>query len=289
MTTWLRKTLLPLMMALSLSSQLALGQSTVVIAIHDYAPYYNAKGQGLACDILRAAYESVGTEVRFVSFPARRAVVQLLYQQVDAFAAGNLLTHGPDRNLLNWVPLFKARTSWFYYRPRFENIPIPSQLIELRDYRLGVIVNSPFLDVYQRYSLNIVEIQTPYQLVQMARKGRIDFFEAAALTGFQMIRQVDRDSIKQYGLFTWATPVVALAFKKDFTRGQHFRGQLEEGIRIIKDNGRYLQILESYWGVGNVPANVMTEENPASTRNEIDFDKFHSQPRNSYGKILESQ
>ncbi|MEH6648485.1 MAG: hypothetical protein V7707_00510 [Motiliproteus sp.] len=44
-----------------------------------------------------------------------------------------------------------------------------------------MIVNSPYLELYHRHQLNIVEIESLGQLVKMTKHNRIDLFEAALL------------------------------------------------------------------------------------------------------------
>ncbi|MEH6471568.1 MAG: transporter substrate-binding domain-containing protein [Halopseudomonas sp.] len=262
----------------------AKADAVVELAAPLYPPVYSAGGQGLASDILRAAFDEVGVEARIQTVPIKRGVRMLEAGQIDGFGAASLVAAEIGDRRISRLPIFKDRAAWFYYRPNHSGPIVAKGLASLKGYRIGVIVNSPFLELYRSHGLDIIEIQTPQQLIGMVEKGRIDLFEAMMLTGLDLIKQFDPKHWHQFGFIPWVPIEGQIAFLNSNPTTPSLILKLEQGLARIRSNGRLLGILERYWGRGNVPNHANPQGLSGANIDSFSLKRFFNAPTASSGE-----
>ncbi|MEH6648484.1 MAG: hypothetical protein V7707_00505 [Motiliproteus sp.] len=98
------KALLGVLLLLGLSP-ITLAQDKIRLAIPTCPPFYTTGGQGLASEIIRAAYEQSGLTVEFVNTPIKRGVRMLENGEIDGFGAANLAGQQINSSKLTLAPL----------------------------------------------------------------------------------------------------------------------------------------------------------------------------------------
>ncbi len=270
------------------ASMLSNSAVPITIAVSNYHPYNNEQGQGLVSDLYRAAFAEVDQPITIITTPIRRGVSMLLNGQIDALSSGNMFAQGAQRELITWTPTFKVTMASFFLKPG-PHAPHPlTSLSDLRDYRVGSVVNSTALDLYALHNIEATQLQTPDQLLHMTQRSRLDYFNVTLLSGLLLIDKHYPDSWQQFDQHPWYTDDPGLSFLRGDTKALKLKARYEIGLAKIKENGRYLQILEAYWGKGNVPKLALPVELQPYGVDRIDPSRFHARNRDSSGKLIET-
>ncbi|WP_165839963.1 substrate-binding periplasmic protein [Motiliproteus coralliicola] len=262
---------------------------SITIGVTDYPPFSNTDGDGLMSDIYRAAFAEVDIAVTIEVVPIPRGRLLFLNHNIDALSAGNLFVRPDERDQLLSVPVIKALPSLFFYMPHFD---APEKIVEVKDLRgfqVGIIVNSPLLPDYIEQGLNVVEIQTPEQLLMMVKKQRIDFFESALLTGLHLIQQQLPEERLHFDYLRWGVLESALAFHHRHPRAARLHQQFQQGLQRIRQSGELLAILENYWGKGNVPQAVFIQQHPVQGTEQFKMNNYWLNAHGRSGRIQQSR
>ena len=260
-------------------------EASVSIGVHHYPPFSDAQGEGLLADIIEAAYAAEGVEARMVPLPIRRGLVHLKTRQVDAMAAGNIFSSTAELKQLVSTPILNVLTCMFFYIPHFNDPDRIQSLEDLKGYRVGVTVNSPYLDLYTQSDLKVFEILTPEQLLGMTKKGRSDFFESTLLTGLHLIQQIMPTESQDFDYIHWDVLEADLSFHSNHPQAERLKQQFEAGMQQLREQGKLLRILESYWGKGNVPQAVFIQQYPMQGTESPTAEKYRIYSRGASGKI----
>ncbi len=119
---------------------------------------------------LKRAYQRIGVQVRIYSLPRQRALVAADRGEFDGVVARTAAAANAYKNLLIvptpvlYVPI-RA-----YGRPESRRI---SSLSDLRSLRIGITLGTPYLKE-KIVGLNYRQANTPLQLLQMLKAGRVD-------------------------------------------------------------------------------------------------------------------
>ncbi len=260
-------------------------QETITIAIHDYPPFNDKAGGGLVADIYRAAFSEVDMAIEFRVYPIKRGIQELLSGRVDAHSPGHAFIQGDNEKKINWTPTFTVFVVWAFYKPNQKRIQF-TNLTDLRGYRLGVITNSAKLEHYIQHGLDIYPVQTPEKLIKMTKAKRFDYFETASLSSYLLVKNTFPDEWSNFDSIPWDSVQASLAFLKDDPKSQHNKQLFDKGFDAIKRNGKYMQILETYWGKNNVPKDVLLDDLKQFGVEKVNAKLFHSYKRDENGKII---
>lgn len=260
----------------------------ITIAVSNYHPYNNEQGQGLVTDLYRAAFAEVDQPITIITTPIRRGVSMLLNGQIDALSSGNMFAQGAQKELITWTPTFKVTMASFFLRPGPHAPQSLTSLSDLRAYRVGSVVNSTALNLYLLHNIAVTQLQTPDQLLHMTQRGRLDYFNVTLLSGLLLIDKHYPASWQQFDQHPWYTVDPGLSFLKGDNEALKLQARYEIGLANIKKNGRYLQILEAYWGKGNVPKLALPVDLQRYGVERIDPSRFHALKRDSSGKLIEA-
>lgn len=256
----------------------------VRIAVHDYPPYYDADGRGLLSDVYRAAFKAVGMEVDILVYPIIRGKRYLYNQKVDAYSP-HLFFSEAEMEQITWTPAANISVCLFFYLPKQPRIPFTS-LEDLRGYSMGTVTESIYIPVYKKHGMTVETAKTPFQLLKKTRAGRHSFFETTVLTGLLLVKTEVPEEWQHFDYYLWNVQEVGLTFLKDAQRSRYVKRQFDKGLAIIKKNGEYINILENYWGKGNIPKYGLIKDMSAFGTSNFNPELFYTPRRTSYGKIL---
>lgn len=247
----------------------ARAQDTATFMTHDYPPYYSeaaldglgpdGAGHGFVLDVVAAAYRAVGVEARFVFEPVLRSMHTVTRQGFAGLVGcGPVLRAMEGGEVFESVPISRFRTLFHYFRSHFAGRGVPRcrTLEDLHGYRVTNILGGTTKERLE--TAGIIAQPTPHldQGLRMLRSGRVDFWVATGMAARFMVGRDMPEMLPDlahldFVLFEGTNDVNFDRRRPDYAR---LKEQLEKGLRIIRDDGTYLRILESYFGRGEVPA-----------------------------------
>lgn len=208
-----------------------------------WPPYVDGLGQGLSTDIVKAAFAAVGVEVTIEAKPYARVLRELEAGQLDAGYNVVPQTSTEPRFIFGEVPLLTATVS-FYYVPNavkpyqsVADIPTGTTIASIIDYEYG--------DQYEAHRSRFREykVMRQSQIIRMLVGGRVEvavlYDRVAAYTLNRM--ELPPDTLVRGALHQ--TSDVYVAFSRKNPRSKEYAALLDEGLRIIRKNGVYDQIL----------------------------------------------
>lgn len=258
---------------------------TVTVAVHDYAPYYNEEAKGFLSDIYTESFKTQGLTVEYQVLPIERGVIYFFSHKVDAHSPGNIFFTPDQLKLADCVKTFKIMACWHYYKPLQQRIPFTS-LDDMRGYRLGIIYKSPYAPLYRAHQLSIYEVQRPAQLVKKVQAGRDNFFEATLFSGLVLINSIFPEEWDNFDYIAWDVSDGSMAFLKNDPDSQRLKKIFEKGFNLVKQNGTYIDILERYWGKGNIPKEILPDDLMSFGTDNFSVQQFQQYRRTNYGEII---
>ncbi|MBU0992017.1 MAG: transporter substrate-binding domain-containing protein [Proteobacteria bacterium] len=273
-----------LTLAILITGNAVFAKDEMIIAVHDYAPYYNNEGKGMMIDVYQAACDAAGIGVSFQVLPIKRAITYLFENKIDAFSPGHIFMSPEQVEQVSMVKTFNVVGVFTYLNPgKTKNVT--NTISDLKGKKLAIVVNSPLLPIYQQNGLTYDEIQTPELLTKMLFAGRVEFAEGTLLTGLSLTNQLFKDRLKELD-FLVITPIeCSLAFNKANPRTQNLLQQFTKGFETIKKNGTYIKILESYWGKNNIQKEALPADLVQFGTDKTSPAIFSQYDREPWGKI----
>jgi len=218
----------------------------------DYPPYalVTADGQadGFSVDLMKAVCEAMGIEVAFRVGPWNEVRAALERGEIDALP---LVSYSVERDEVFdfTMPHTVAHGAVFKRR----DTPGIASVVEMRDKAIIVMRGDAGHDWLVRNDIsdNLVLTSTVEESLKLLASGRHDFALAPRTVGLFTLRQLGLADIETTG------PLISA-----YGRGYGFavrQGneplllQLNEGLRVVKETGRYDEIYEKWFGVVEPP------------------------------------
>lgn len=280
-------------------SQEVYGESQkVLIAASPYPPLQIDTGdissessRGIAIEIIIAAFEAAGMDAHVKLYPLKRRDMLFYDQAVDAHAPGKISIgeEAAETIVFHYVTL-----SLTYYTP---NLPAETNdllskagdLSMLTHLPIATLLNSAIAKTMEEYNYKLTYLENPEYILKFVKKGRAAAGTLIDITSLLALREhFSAEEIAQFKLSKEMLSMPGgIAFHKDHPRFSELKGKFTQGLQTIKDNGTYLEILESYYGKHNVPKSALTEDMREFGVDTIDFEEFMNYNRDEYGKIID--
>ncbi len=234
----------------------------IPLAAFDYPPYMDESlpEKGLFCELVAAAYRSLGYTVSFEFYPGKRATQNVVEGEVLA-SLGSERNYSEDarkNDVLQSVRVFYFRTVGFYLKDRFKSISFKT-LKDLQGYRIGIIRGASASILFNKYpelNLDIEEVTTMKQMFKKVYAKRNDLGFTVELSGRMFFAKHYPNEKDRWAMTEDAMQGIFgdVVFSKKYPDGEKYLNIFKNGLQQIRDNGTYLHILEKYYGVGKVPA-----------------------------------
>lgn len=263
----------------------AMTEDSIVIAVHDYIPYYDSQGNGMVSELYRAAGKAAGMKVEIRVLPVKRGIGYLLDNKVDAFSPGHIFMNPDQVKVCSDYKAFNVVTIFAYYDPTKTKKVIFNSIADLKGQRVGLIVGSPLRVLFDQNGLPYEEVQTPDGLIKMLYAGRFDFIEQTFLNGILLAHGLYGDKIDYFKYVINFPVACGISFHHGNPKADTLRPRFIEGFETIKKNGTYIRILEKYWGKGNIQKEALPEDLARFGVDKTDLKSFLSHHRTSWGEI----
>jgi len=235
----------------------------VQIVTFDYPPVMDSNNPqgGLMGEIVHTAFHEVHIEADLVYYPAKRMLLYFIGTEKYLACIGPVALidrQSEDRKhqVIRVPPLVNILMVFAYYKPTHGKKPTTyEQLTELSGLRVGTILGSNTIPLLQDAGINVSETSIESQ-IKMLKANRIDFAAIGFLTGLDLITKLFPGHEDEFAFIR--KPIMELPtsiyFNKRFPKSDEYAEQFRTGLNAIIKNGQYIQILEKYYGKGNIPS-----------------------------------
>ncbi|SLM27602.1 putative ABC transporter, periplasmic amino acid-binding protein [Desulfamplus magnetovallimortis] len=210
----------------------------------EWEPYYgpNLKDEGYFSDIVRTAYKETGHEISISFVPWKRAMYEAKNLYFNAILG---IYHSEERAewLLYSEPVSESEIVLFAVKGK--NI-VWNTIEDLKPYKIGIehgyAYSSEFdsADFLQKESVRKLELN-----IKKLLEGRLDLIAASKkrlLFWVNTNRPEIRDNIEIVPGVLSSNPLY-VAFPKDGENAETYLKEFNKGLKQIKDNGTYAEIL----------------------------------------------
>lgn len=216
-------------------------KNNIKIASFNYPPYAEENRKTLLEEIIKEALKKSHYNIEFKYYPAKRLLKLFRNGEEKIMLATDV---GRLKNQKNYIKILKYRVVLYYYNKNLKKLEYKSNS-DLKGARIGILFGSPFKKIYKKLGAIVEETKLEGNLRKL-HNNRLDLISAMDLAGRLAIKEVFPDEINNFielekefyiGYFS-------LYYKEKYRK---FSIDLEEGIKKIKENGRYFEILEKYY------------------------------------------
>lgn len=227
--------------------QAKLNAKTLIIAAEDdWIPFSRKNGTGMANEIVRVAFKSMGFNVDFKVYPYPRV---LSYLDKGVYLAGlnvPLDKEARSRYILGQEKLFEAAS--YYYHNQNNPLKVKNREQLRKGESVGVVRNYGYGDHYLNLAasgritpiLNVSETAN----IKMLSLGRVDSILLYEQSAKELLDTQNQSVVKK--AFKNESIAIFLAFSKKHPESKVFVKIFDQGMRKIKKSGELQKILKSY-------------------------------------------
>jgi polar amino acid transport system substrate-binding protein len=226
--------------------------SVIEFGSSDTPPYYSPDLQddGMAGEIVHGIFSEIGIKSRIHYFPLKRLQTDLQNNHLgdpDNFSG---------QRFSAIVPVALYRSAFFYYKPRHREGILYKKPEDLNGYTIGMIRGTlESRGYFDKNAIRVSEANNEEALFRLLKEGRIDLCGVIRGTGRYTVRKLFPNESENFVAIEIPKSVRPVTIMID---GNHPNGaalgiKINEALRKMVKSGKYLQILEKYYGKGNLP------------------------------------
>ena len=239
----------------------AYAEQVKIVTFH-YPPVMDSKKPhgGLMGEIVHAAFDHVQVVPELVYYPAKRVLFNFIGKSTYLACIGPvaLIDRQPEDRKDQVVPippLVDILMVFAYYKPTHGKRPTSyQQLTDLQGFMVGTIMGSNTIPLLKNAGIQVSETYVESQM-KLLKANRIDYAVIGLLTGLELVAKYFPGEEDDFAFIR--KPVMELPtsiyFNTLFPRSDEYLERFRTGLKAIIENGEYLQILENYYGKGNIP------------------------------------
>lgn len=210
---------------------------------HSY-PYAKEDGTGMSVDLVKAAYEAVGIEVECVVRPYKRLLMEI---QKGKFLGGfNVVRESSTDTLFIWGDemLYMAKVNYYVHK----DFPLKVQSAEelTNDEVIGAMLGYEYGDHF--FKNNTIKKELTASQVFNIKKlldKRLDATLMAEKGANYWLSKMDLSGTI-IPAFVCNHSEIYVAFSKVYPNAKFYANKLDEGLRLIKKNKSYAEIMNNY-------------------------------------------
>lgn len=210
----------------------------------------NLPEDGMAGAMLHAISREIGVKSVIKYIPMERIRKKLTSNHV-----GNPeIFVGQKFSAVVTIAIF--RTAFFYYAPNQKKEIIYKGLDDIKGYTLGIIrgtlENVSFL---HEKGIKVEPSSSEIPLIKKLKYGRIDLCSMVKLTGIYTIEKIFPEDAENFVNFDIKGSVrpITIMIDNNYPGGKELGEKYSNGLKRIIASGTYNEILEKYYGRGNIP------------------------------------
>lgn len=231
------------------------------IFAYEYPPLatMDMEGGGLYAEIVQEALNEEDVESVITILPVRSLVkYNLVHDSAIAILGQGWSFSEEQRKQLIVIPFCIITGEYVYYRSAHRQVlPWEGKLDNLKGYTYGAQKGED-VTAYEKAGIRVV-YGNCVTLFKKLKAKEIDFLSAPNICKEWLIKKYFPDESNNFATMrvpAWEAPCVIL-FNKKHPEGETVAGKFTAGFEKIKQNGKYIEILEKYYGTGNIPKNYI--------------------------------
>ncbi len=228
-------------------------QETLTIEAFEYPPIYqDGVDQGLACELVTAAFAASNVAVKYRFVPVLRMIQDLADETSAACVGGSILfaNEAVRSQVRVSAPFMYVVQTFLYDERQYPRGIAFSALDQMSGFRIGVLNGSGIMRfLSQTKGLNLVENKIHEGSAKQLYTHRIDLWAIVDLTGFLTMRDLFPDEARFYRVTKpFETGDISLIVSEKRDKGGRYVPLFEAGLAIIEKNGTYMKIMAKYYG-----------------------------------------
>ena len=233
-----------------LTPQLFEPEATIKIFFYEYPPLttFEMTNMGICSEIIQEAFTAAGVTVTLENQVVKPLAVYSLIQENAAAMIGMQNDFSDDElKQLVLMPCYTMRGRFFYYKPNHKKeLDWYGKLENLKGYTYGALVGED-LTIYKKAGIKTLTVTGDLPaLFSNLKDGKIDFLSMADIRGEWFLQKYFPDEKEDFGkmqALSWEAPF-SIIFNKKHLRFKELSTAFSKGFKIIKQNGRYDEIIE---------------------------------------------
>ena len=225
----------------------SISADTLYIAAEDsWPPYSDSQGQGISQQLVRAALQTAGHDLRIEAMPYARALTLADYG--DADAAWNVTLDDSTRLRFHFGQQPLLRASGYFYYPRGREQSYQSLADVPDNTRIAVINNYEYGNTFVAHQarFQLVRVSTQEQIIKLLLSGRAEMAIMFDRVADYTMQQTATQGQLSRGALNHVSDIY-LAFNKSKASSLRYARDLDRGLAEIRASGRYDDILrQSY-------------------------------------------
>lgn len=249
-----------LILILMLFGAPAFGEDKVLeILTFDYPPLFGESKyskEGLMVELAQSAFDSVGIKTKVKFLPIKRAMSQISHNEAIAYLGGIYSFDSVDRKNLEEFPLLRIRFVCFYLKERFPTGFTFTKLSDLKKYSIGVLAGGLTDTVGKANGLNVEGVNSLSSIFLKLNADRNDIgvaFELSVKSQIEELFQGNENKFEIYYDVPFVSTDATLLLNKKHPEYKFYSEKYKIGVKNIVKNGKWLSIMEKYYGKGKVP------------------------------------
>ena len=227
------------------------------IFAYEYPPLatMDMPGGGLYVEIVQEALKKEEVESVITILPVKSLVkYNLVHDTAVAILGQGWSFSEEQRKQLIVIPFCIMTGEYVYYRPvHRQALPWEGKLNNLKGYIYGAQKGED-ITAYEKAGIRVV-YGNIVSLFKKLKAKEIDFLSAPNICKEWLIKKYfpgESNNFATMKIPAWEAPC-AIIFNKKHPKGESVARKFMQGFEKIKQNGKYIEILEKYYGKGNIP------------------------------------
>ena len=233
-----------------LTPKLFESEETIKIFVYEYPPLttFEMPNMGLCSEIIQEAFKEAGVKVTIENQVVKSLAKYSLIQDNAAAMIGEKSDFSEDElKQLVFMPCYIMTGVYFYYKPRHnKELRWYGKLDNLKGYTYGALEGED-ATTYEKAGIKTVKGGI-LSLFKMLQAKKIDFLGVADIRGEWFVKKHFSKEINNFAKMkvpVWEAPF-SIIFNKKHARSKGISKAFTEGFHKIKQNGKYIEILEKY-------------------------------------------
>ncbi|ATX79504.1 amino acid ABC transporter substrate-binding protein, PAAT family [Mariprofundus aestuarium] len=232
---------------------------SVSLDANESPPYWSQTmvKDGMCGEILHAASEAAG----LVSHVQYKPLTRMIEDDTNN-DLGNPEFYMGNQDFAAVIPVCVYHVGLFYYQPNHKNKLAFTSIEDLKGYKVGILKGTLVDQSYfERAGVKFEESYSQASLFKKLQKGRIDLVIEIDLVGMKIINRLFPDSHNDFveSIIPGSDMPIAILISSGYPDAKRIGSLYRKGMKKIKASGLYVQILESYYGAGQVPDELMSD------------------------------
>jgi len=244
-----------------LSLDKGIAETHVLLSTIEYPPLFQkekipGKGFGIARDLATEAFNAAGYQVSYHILPMARCT-RMNKQYVANVGAINWFKNANMMDRVLYANVTHSKFVLFYKKETFPDGIHFEKLEDLKKYgRIGNVRGSSTTKIVQKAGLNIDWASSLESNFKKLQGSRFDVAISIQLAGWTVLQRLYPDELQKFDCCEKAIfdIPISVTFLKE---NQHIYHEFMKGLRTIVNKGRFLQILNLYYGSSKIPEEVL--------------------------------